>query len=395
MSIEGVIFDVSGTMISGSQPAAGVVEAVQRLRALGIQIVAAHNDGPHQRVSQMLGQAGITVDHIVTRNEVGISKGSPRWIDRIKQDTGLQTNQLLYVGDSDQDMITASHSKVIYFHARWSKAQHQYGLPAPGYMAAIIAHIFRKQHPWAWRYDYTTARGTHLRQMALIDGNGAGDDQLKADLIAVLKNSGDPRVGQMLLREFVVLHLIASIYAERLQDETDIWSSYPSRDGRRTSQLTQAIDVAAKLFRDKYRPNLLIRHKPAIHSRNAFQQHGSIADAIDNQLQTIIVNAAHQPQMNGKTILLLDDFLTRGVTAGVGRQLLLAAGATETVVVAIGKYGPRTHLLAPPAGVTWNPIGPAPFAGADCRTMEVNQDFDQVALDEFVASHRAMQTEQW
>jgi len=99
--------------------------------------------------------------------------------------------------------------------------------------------------------------------------------------------------------------------------------------------------------------------------------------------------------MNGKTILLLDDFLTRGVTAGVGRQLLLAAGATETVVVAIGKYGPRTHLLAPPAGVTWNPIGPAPFAGADCRTMEVNQDFDQVALDEFVASHRAMQTEQW
>lgn len=397
MSIEGVIFDVSGTLINGIQPAAGVVDTVQRLRALGIQVVAAHNDGPQRRVSQMLSQAGITVDHIVTRHEVGIAKGSPRWIDRIRQDTGLQTNQLLYVGDSDQDMITASHSKVVYFHAQWSKAQHQYGLaaPAPGYIAAIVAHIFRKQHPWAWQYSYNTIRGTRLRQMALIDGNGAGDDQLKADLIAVLKSTGDPRVGQMPLREFVVLHLIASIYAERLQDETDIWSSYPSRDGRRANQLAQAIDVAAKLFRDNYRPDLLIRHKQATHSRDAFQQRNSIADAIDNQLQTVIVNSIHQPHIAGKTILLFDDFLTRGVTAGIGRQLLLAAGATETLVVAIGKYGPRTHLMAPPQGVAWDPTTPAPFAGADCRTREVSQDFDQAALDEFVASHRAMQTEQW
>jgi hypothetical protein len=401
MSIEGVIFDVSGTLLDRrGQPAAGVVEALQRIRGLGVQVVAAHNDGPRASVEQQLTRAGIAVDHIITRNEVAgrTAKGSPLWIARIRQDTGLETNQLLYVGDSDQDMITASHSKVVYFHAAWSVPEHRYGLaaPAPGYIAAVVQHIFRKQHPWAWRVERLSQSGTRLRQMALIDGNGAGDAQLKDDLVATLKSQGDRRVGAMLLREFVILHLVASIYAEGLQNEADIWSIYPSRDGTRASSLAQSLETAAKLFRDKYRPDLLVRSAPAVHSREAFYAGGQrLAAAIDNQLKTIIVNPLMRSEVSGKTVLMLDDFLTRGATMGVARCLLRAAGATEMVAVTVGKYGARTHLFGPPPATSWDPSTPAPFAGAECPSVEVTEGFNQAALDEFVASHRAMQTEQW
>lgn len=397
MSVEGVIFDVSDTLLTRTNTAVpGTIAMVDRLRGAGVQIIAVHNNGPRTQIAQRLAQAGFMVDLVVTRQSVGISKGSPRWIDWIMGHTGLARHELFYVGDSRYDMITASHSRVVYAHALWANSNHAYGLPAPapGWVAAVVLHIFRKQHPWAWQYTYQNDQGARLRLMALVDGNGAGDHGLKQDLITLLKDYGHPSMGLLSLREFVVLHLLASIVTERLYEETDVWTSYPSRDGVRRNRLAQALDLTAKLFRDAYLPDLLERHTPAQHSRAAFHA-GGIAGAIDNQLTTTRVHPRHAGQLDGKTVLLLDDFLTRGCTTGVGHLALRGAGATDVVIVAVGKYGPWVHILGRPMEHHWDGIQLPPFTGQDVPYDEVHAAFAPTALAEFAASYQAMRQEHW
>src|SRR5947207_106716 len=109
MGIEGVIFDVSGTLLDNAARAVpDVIPAIARLRKQSVQIIAASNEPKLKAMIQReLSTAGVVVDYLVTKSDVGVNKGSPAWIDRICSDTGLQRNQLMYVGDSDPDMRTA------------------------------------------------------------------------------------------------------------------------------------------------------------------------------------------------------------------------------------------------------------------------------------------------
>lgn len=397
MSIKGVIFDVSDTMLAGGQAVPGIVAAVERLCGLGVQIIAAATHGPAPRVATQLGRAGIHVDYVVTQHEVGIAKRSPRWIDHIKGLTALQTNELLYVGDSDGDMITASHGRVVYLHAAWSGKQSKYGLPAPSpaWVAAVVEHIFRKRHPWGWSYSYQNPGGTPIRQMALADVNVLKRAGIQDNLVEMLKDREEPQVGQMSLREFVALHLTASIYAEGLQNITDMWTIMPSHDGQRVSKMGQLFDLTAKLFRDRYTNDLLQRHTLAQHSHDARTQHG-LDGAIANQIDTLLINPVLAEKVHGKTVLIIDDFLTMGVTTGVGQVLLRMSGAADVVTVAVGKFGYRTMVLGRPAGEPWDVTRPAPpGSAAAVRRREANGTSHQEARDEFVASYQAMQRERW
>ncbi len=397
MAVEGVIFDVSNTLVTSSGSAApGAVEAIERLRGMGVQIIAVSNDPPKRTVEGQLMGAGLHADYVYTSAEIGKNKGSPLWIDRIKADTGLATNQLLYVGDSKGDMITASHAKVVYFHAEWVTPHGMYGFPAPapGWIAAIVEHIFRKQHLWYWTLDASDTAGRRVRQMAMIDGNGAGDDVLKSGLIDVFKRNQQWRVGQMTLRDFVMLHLVASLYAEGLVTEANWWTTYPGSTGQVNDVMGTFLDVAAKLFRKKYNEDLIVRHQPAMKSKPAYER-GQIRGAFQNQLDTVHLNPNSRHNISNSCVLILDNFITRAVTVEAGRNLLLAGGASDVVSAGIGKYGEYAWLFAPSTNHAWNPYSTTHPPASTFRNVEVHGNVNGAALDEFVASHKAMKHARW
>lgn len=399
MSINGVIFDVSETMLEGGGKAVpGIGDTIKRLQDLGVQIIAAESEGPANSTAKKLSNAGIPVDHIVTRFEVGKNKGSPLWIDHIKQLTGLATNELLYVGDSKYDMITASHSKVVYIHAAWTGTPSEYGLkaPTPPWIAAVVAHIFRKRHAWGWTLTRPDSRGRTIRQLALVDVNTVQQAKIKNDLVEMFKERDEPFVGPMPLREFLALHLTASIYADGLQEQTDVWGMMPSHNGQRVNKMTPWLDTVAKLFRDHYVNNLLVRHRPAKRSRDA-RREGGIVGAIANQVNTLHLDPTAIQKIAGRTVLILDDFLTKGVTTGVGSVLLSLGGAADTIVVAAVKYGPSSVVLNRPDGARcWDPTQPAPEnSAAAVGYTEEPGAFNQDAQNEFIASYQAMQNEHW
>src|SRR5439155_17189177 len=113
------------------------------------------------------------------------------------------------------------------------------------------------------------------------------------------------------------------------------------------------VQLAARLFRDRYVPDLLIRHTQAMDSGQARAQRGS--PTLLNQMNTMMLNDAHRDRIEGKSIVLVDDFITRGFSTECARNLLLLAGATKVTCVALGKYGASQTIVTRPKGYKWDP----------------------------------------
>ena len=410
MAVDGVVFDVSDTLVDlrSGRAADGVAEMIARLRGLGVTVLVMANE-PRATIDTALRRAGLVVDSVVTFEDVKIKKGSPRWTEVICARTGLQPNRLMYVGDSPHDMITAVQGRVVYAQAEWTGKTSSYGLkaPAPGWVAAVVEHIFRKQRPWYWELSEPDRNGHRVHAMAV--AHAGGDDENnkpRAAMIALLKDDRDSMVGPLSMREFVMLHLLASLYTSGIVGDMDWWTTCPGHTGKPNAVMGDFLSVAAKLFQDKYRPDLIERHAAALRSNAAWRQglnRGGEAEAartsLQNQISTTRVPAAYRDarlvrdQVEGKRILVVDNFLTWGFSTESARALLRAAGAAEVAVACVGKYGSRFHVVSAPKG--WDPFDTARPPAASFAINEHYVSPDPSAHDQFASSYLAMSAETW
>lgn len=190
-----------------------------------------------------------------------------------------------------------------------------------------------------------------------------------------------------------MLHMLASLNADGDFAAARLWTTYPGHDGAPNAAMREFLDVAAKLARNRYREDLLVRFATAERSNAIFHRAG-IAPAIDNQLTTVRVGDAHRGKLDGQRILLLDNFLTWGSTTESGRNLLLAAGASTVKVACVGKYGDRMYAVGAPSS-SWDPFKTSAPAGSSFRYEERLGARDLGALHEFAALYAAMSKEQW
>jgi len=403
MAIKGIIFDVSNTLIKpypSTRPAPGVIDLINRLHFLGIKIFAFENNGPKVSVEHKLRTAGIYFDEVATSQETHKNKGSPEWVDFIKDRHNLKRNDLIYIGDSDQDMWTASHSRVLYFHAGWASTQGNYGIlaPTPNWVRVVVEHILLKNHLWWWHLDTFDPAGRPVKKLTMIDANGAGDPIiLKKRIRNVLKYGEKWKVGPLYLDDFLWLHLLASIYFEGLYEFIDYWTIQPGHTPGSFSPMTRYIDTSAKLFRDRYENDIILRGAEAMKSNEARLTY-NIEEALKNQFNSIQVNAKYRGKLTGKNILYLDDFLTFGPTTEMSRNLLLEAGVTKITNVAIGKFGIENHVYSFDIQ-QWNPFQLNDWDQNNVKYLELNPPgkihgtTNQLALDEFLGSYNAMSKE--
>lgn len=402
MTVDCVIFDVSGTLVHETTGRAqdDIADAIDRLRASGVYVIAAGNPPP-AALKRSLRQAGLTVDDIVSSRDVGINKGSPRWINYICSMTGLRRNQLFYVGDTRHDMVTAVQGSVVYAHAAWSKPAGKYGLiaPAPGWVPAIVEHIFRKPQPWYWELDATDITGRPIWVRTLINAKGAGDLALQRGLLSLLKSDQKPSVGRLTLRAFVMLHMLASLYDSDVLSTVDYWTTYPGHRGSRNKPMAGPLDKFAKLFRQQHYIDLLDRHTRAQQSREAYKQ-GNVLGAFANQIGSVRLNPKAADDIAGKQVLVIDNYITRGPSTETARNLLLAAGASKVLVAAVSKYelaqrGYEYSVFSPQASVTFDPFTTERPPESQFTRQQMLGTKNPAALDTFAASYRSMLTEQW
>ena len=346
MTIKAVILDVSDTLIQqDGSPVPSIPEMLKTLAAAGLLLVAAINESTAYGMKR-LSDAGM-LEHlhaVVTKEEAGRSKGSPVWVEKFVEYAEVRPNEMVYLGDTKEDMITATRGPMIYFHANWGKPQdYPYGIPAsdPLWFQNVVMRILARKHAWSWTlFDN---EGIHLpvsvRALLLAGRNQV--EPLQATLVSLLKSDYDTRLsGSMTLRSFVNLSLLGSLFHDDLF-QMDYWTSMPGHRGALDKTLEPTLDLAAKLSRKKYIPDLFIRTKDADRSNYAHQQ-GQFDEAMKNQLETLAINA--KPSVIGKRVLVLDNYLTYGSTFEAARNLLYAAGASEVVSVAVGNYPSRISI---------------------------------------------------
>ena len=195
----------------------------------------------------------------------------------------------------------------------------------------------------------------------MTDSLGGGDLNLQNALRRFLKDRQDFPVGPFQFGDVVALHLLGSIYSAGLAQSTDTWTVYPG--SRRTSganaSLAPFIANAARLFRKSYVGDLLIRHTDALDSGQTRAQGGQVG--FSNQINTVQLNPAHRRKIEGKRIVVVDDFETNGYSLECARNLLLLAGAASVTCIAIGKYQMRGQgyartVYAPQSGYSWDPF---------------------------------------
>ncbi len=382
MPIKAVILDVSGTLV---QRSGDMVEdgprLIIRLRDLGLAVFLASNNPVPDATLALLG---VPRDGLLTRATVGGAKGSRRFVETVCSRLGIQSNELLYLGDEDNDMREAVNSNIAFFLATWANPDYPYGFPvsSPRKFYYIVRDCFLKHALWYYRVDDADSAGRPIHVRALL----SPDETKSTGIEGLLKRKvgGDAPVGEFTLSEYLSLHLLASLYLEGLHlphaNQRPIWCLYPGHAGEQTGVLDDLATFGARLFREPYADSLIYRHQRAI--KSAYARTRGEQPTLANQIGTI--HLRRPPEVAGRRVLVFDDFTTEGYGYETARNLLLHAGATDIYGIAVGKYRRPYIAHVPRSGIVWDSYQPVPLDDTAFTHEAVREHYDVAALNDFL-----------
>lgn len=364
MPIKAVMIDCSNTLFNRTGFVAGGKEMLDSLRALGLEIYLVSNELKGSYSLMNLLEQGFTKDKIVISSDVGSKKkGSKEFVKYVCQASKINSNEIVYLGDSHNDVIEAVNSNVIFFRANWTKSNCYagIGIKSPETFVLVLKTFFISNCNWYYKMDDVDRLDRPYIVRALYDARWTSSNN--TEIRDIIKNKGKlpgKEDRAKFVKNFISLRLLSSIYLEGLHlgdgDGWPKWCIYPGHQDKQVGILDDFLNVISWLFRETYLEDLIIRHKPATKSAYARSQGGSVS--ITNQLQTINLNPNYKRKIKNKTFLVLDDFTTDGCSFEAARNFLYNAGAKKVVCVSVGKYGYKTNVYIPRKGVSWDSFLP-------------------------------------
>lgn len=253
----------------------------------------------------------------------------------------LRHSDVVVLGTSEEDFLMAVNSRSILLACGWcidldAKTKH-YGVlvDAPQRLEQVIGFLEDK-HPWYFHHHSAFLDVFSLTDAGTKYESDAQIKRLAQRLQSCLKN------GQPIYKNAFRLHLLSSLYTTDGFKSADVWSYYPSSDSNNSGQeiMTEFSELARTTFGKRNRHPLLIRHRPSV------KRHMSGGDRNDprSQLETVHLNPDYRDKLAGKTVVVMDDYLTRGVSFGVCASLLQKAGAAKMIGVSMGKFGNASNV---------------------------------------------------
>ena len=101
-----------------TQPFAGVIEMLEALKGEGIKLAVVSNK-PDKYVKEIVAEYFPDMFSEAVGEKDGICKPNPAGINAIIENFGLEKYEVLFIGDSDVDMITASNAGITGCGAEW------------------------------------------------------------------------------------------------------------------------------------------------------------------------------------------------------------------------------------------------------------------------------------
>ena len=361
-TLESVIFDHTVLLRDDANDLTQLRNLITRLKGLGLRITVFSNDP--KDINRELGARSLPpADLFLTRSDIGVNKGSHRWVEEAARRLGVGRHQFLYVGDDERDWRTASNSAIFYLHAGWvgplPPGPPTFVAPRPQRVLMFVTHFLTRPPRWEFFLDVPD-EGIHLRSLLNASARLASTEPRSwFSLQDVLTYERKIQVRNTPAQDLLILHALSSLLLEGLVPRNALFTVYPSSTpGQISPVLSAFLEPASKTFHGYFRNDLLIRAKPAPDtSILRYQKRGDEVTFL-TQANTVHVNEERRSLVEGRTVLVFDDFTSSGKSLEWARQLLYGAGADRVVGLTVGKYGrkPLTEVYAP------NGVDIAPFA---------------------------------
>lgn len=380
MSARAILIDISDTLLQPDGTLVPLaVASVAELRRVGLEVFLVSNNTYVDRLQELFG---LPKDRILFPAFVGGKKGTGKFVEHVSATLGIPKNEILYLGDVEQDMWEAMRGNVLFLRAAWSthKKASKYGLPFNSIVRLVkaVKAWFIKDPLWYFKLDTVDNGGFGVHYRALMDPDLA-------------KNSGIQKLLKENVRDInkekhLTGHLLASISLEGLHlkdanGKPPIVCLYPGHDGAQTGSLDLFARLSGWIFKSDFIPDLIIRHK--VSQKSAFARYKGQPLTIQNQLSTIVLNTKRKADIVNRRILIVDDFTTQGYGFETARNLLLNAGAAEVFCISVGKYGFTTNVFSSENGRAFDSFEIDTLTEEDLEKQTMRGEFDPNALENF------------
>jgi phosphoribosylpyrophosphate synthetase len=386
MPLKVAVFDLDDTVISpNGRIVDGMADLFTFLDSHDIKSVIASNKGSAE-CQKKLSRAGIKPHALITKDVTGENKGSPEYYFAACKATGCKREEGIYIGHSKFDMATATNARTIFINAVWAGSATDYGvkIKTPSTLIKYISLFLLKNHPWYARLDSEDRNESSVIVRAMMDCHGGGNAAIEQEFVNWLKR-GHQTSSTKKFEKFATHHFIASLHLSGIAQKLDYWTTYPGHNkGSGNGVLAPILDVAARYFHDKY-VNLLVRHTDS--TKSAYARAKGQHVPFDNQTTSMKLSSEAQGKIEGKTILVVDDFTTEGNSFEWARNAFLHAGAKQIILTSFGKYPRPYHIRTIKDGVSWNVFKESTVMESDFHCDPETMKTEVKALQEFVQSY--------
>lgn len=280
----------------------------------------------------------------------------------ILADRGWLGHEVIYVGNTEDDMRTATNGGLLFLNVMWHGAASTYGFQfeSPLDVARFVDCLCLGLDDWFWALEESDLRIYALAPFTTMSAKYAQAHAYSADARATSKQGqGDANFWGRLLT--------ARVYFSGLVDDFDYIAAYPGHaPDSKPTVIAEALDILGKCFRKSYLPDLIVRHAKAVKSQTARNAGESVG--VENQLRTISLNRApkrgaggatykNPPLKSGKTVLVVDDICTQGNSFEAARAFIKATGASAICVSWLKTISSDYRAISQPFG-RFNPYKP-------------------------------------
>ncbi|TNP10771.1 hypothetical protein FHY71_26505 [Bacillus tropicus] len=247
-------------------------------------------------------------------------------------------SHFVLVGSSDDDLILAANKKILIINPGWSTKQDEkparYGitLGSPNQLFEAI-RLINNQNRWYFKLEVDPASMV----LALTSANTLNRDVVQTEREVLEGFEHLLKAGDRKFFNTLYFHLISGVMKNSELRSVDIWGVFPSSTGNVNEELEELKERCRYLTGKKMNKPLFIRHT-AVEKSHRTKHERRLSTGCVKHFNSIVLNPYYSSRVKGKVVCVIDDYTTNGVSFETARNLLLKAGASKVILVALGRY---------------------------------------------------------
>ena len=272
-------------------------------------------------------------------------------MQKILEDHDWNSSEVIYVGNTEDDMKAASNGGFLFLNAKWHGDNSPYGFDfsSPKDIGRFIECCCVIPENWFWGIEKGNLRVYSIAPLAQHSKSYPSGAIYSTDAkLAVKQNAGQTR--------FWGLLMAARIHLSGIGAEANYVAPYPGHGvNSRKTVLMNAVKIVSLSLRAQYLHDFIDRHHDARKLQDIRLKKET--PTIEDQLNSIKLipdpikpgikqeRYKGRPRVSGKTVLVVDDICTEGYSFETARAFLEAAGAKVILVSWLKTPGGNYHAL--------------------------------------------------